>query len=533
MALLKNSLIVAGWTGVSRVLGFARDLIIANKLGAGMASDAFFIALQLPNLLRRLLGEGAFNVAFVPLLAREQAKGHAEAKAFAEAVLGWFVLVLLALTAIGMAVMPVIVTALVPGWVGDAAKFDLTVALGRITFPYMLLITLAAFMGAICNTAGRFAAYAMVPSLLNLAFIIGLFALPQLGLSPAYAAAWSVPLGGLAQVAYMVWEMRRAGYRLRLTVPRRHPLIKPMLLRMGPAAVGVGVLQLSLVIDNFIASWVGEGAVSYLQYANRFYQLPLALIGIAVATVLLPHLSTLLGKGDREAAGDSFNRAMTACLTIATGATVGLAILAPELMQTLLKHGAFTREAALAVAYAMMGYVIGLPAYILTKVTAPAFFADGDAKSPVKASAIALAVNLMCNIAFVMLLQRLGDGNYAHVGIALATAIGGYTNALLQWRWLKARGVFNHGGGQVFADMTRMVGVAALMAMVLVAVKLLLPYPWEAGLPWKLVWVAGASVAGAITFAVAVEAFGLVRLLDFVGLLRRRGKGVPPVDVVG
>lgn len=533
MAILKNSLIVAGWTALSRVLGFARDLIIANKLGAGMASDAFFIALQLPNLLRRLLGEGAFNVAFVPLLAREQAKGHDDAKVFAEAVLGWFVLVLVLLTAVGMAIMPAIVTVLVPGWVDDTAKFELTVALGRITFPYMLLITLAAFMGAICNTAGRFAAYAMVPSFLNLAFIIGLFALPQIGLSPAYAAAWSVPLGGIAQVAYMIWEMRRVGYRLRLTLPRKHPLIKPMLLRMGPAAVGVGVLQLSLVVDNFIASWVGDGAVSYLQYANRFYQLPLALIGIAVATVLLPHLSTLLGKNDKAAAGQAFNSALTACLTIATGATVGLAVLAPELMQTLLKHGAFTQHAALAVAYAMMGYVIGLPAYILTKVTAPAFFADGDAKSPLKASAVALLVNLLFNIVFVVALMHSGHRDMAHIGIAVATALGGYTNALLQWRWLSRRGVFNHGNERVLADITRMLGVAALLAMVLVGFKLLLPFPAMAELPWRLAWVVLAGTVGSVTFAVAVEAFGLVKLRDMAKLLRRKGKGVPPVDVVG
>ncbi|MCP5405716.1 MAG: murein biosynthesis integral membrane protein MurJ [Pseudomonadaceae bacterium] len=530
MAILKNSLIVAAWTGLSRVLGFARDLLIANKLGAGMASDAFFIALQLPNLLRRLLGEGAFNVAFVPLLAREQAKGHAEAKQFAEAVLGWFVVVLVVLTALGMLAMPAIVTALVPGWVGDAAKFDLTVALGRITFPYMLMITLAAFMGAVCNTAGRFAAYAMVPSFLNLAFILGLFALPQAGLSPAYAAAWSVPLGGLAQVGYMVWEVRRAGYNLRLRLPRKHPLIRPMLMRMGPAALGVGVLQLSLVIDNFIASWVGEGAVSYLQYANRFYQLPLALIGIAVATVLLPHLSTLLGKGDKAGAGQAFQSALVACLTIATGATVGLMVLAPELMLTLLNHGAFTADAALAVAYAMMGYVLGLPAYILTKVTAPAFFANEDAKSPLKASATALGVNLLCNIGFVWVLTRMGDGNMAHVGIALATAVGGYVNAGLQWHWLRRQGVYVGAEAGLGRAITKMLGVAAAMAGALMVAKAVLPYPAEALLAWRLAWCAAMAGVGGVVFVLAIDRAGLVKLKDFVALLKRRGKGLP-VDV--
>lgn len=526
MAILKNSLIVAGWTMASRVLGFARDLLIANKLGAGMASDAFFIALQLPNLLRRLLGEGAFNVAFVPLLARELAKGNAEAKAFAEAVLVWLMLVLGILSVLGVVFMPAVVGVLVPGWMDEPEKFALTVALGRITFPYLMMICLAAFMGAICNTMGRFAAYAMVPSFLNLAFIIGLFAFPVAGVSPAYAAAWSVPLGGLAQVFYMLWEVRRVGFKLRLAWPKPHPLLKPMLWRMGPAALGVGVLQLSIILDNFVASWVDDGAVSYLQYANRFYQLPLALIGIAVATVLLPHLSSLLGKGDKRAASQSFMAALMGCLTLAMGATAGLLMLAPELMLTTLYHGAFTLDAAYAVAWAMMAFVMGLPAYILTKVTAPAFFANEDAVSPVKASLIALSVNLIFNFGLAFGLIHMGYPQFAHVGIAVATAIGGYVNAGLQWYWLRKQGVFVLHDANIAKPLMHMLLVGAAMVAVLGVFKTFMPYEPDANLMMRMAWLMVASGMAAGVFVVGIEKTGLVNVRSMLKQMRRRHQSV-------
>jgi putative peptidoglycan lipid II flippase len=526
MAVLKNSLIVAGWTMVSRVLGFARDLLIANKLGAGVASDAFFIALQLPNLLRRLLGEGAFNVAFVPLLAKEQAKGHEHAKAFAEAVMGWLLLILSAISVLGFIFMPLLVTAMVSGWVNDPERFNLAVTLGRITFPYVLLICLAAFYGAICNTAGRFSAYAMVPSLLNLAFILGLFAFPGLGLEPSHAAAWSVPLGGLAQVAYMVWETRRAGYTLRLRFPHHHPNLKPLLYRIGPAALGVGVLQLSLIIDNQVASWIeGVPVVTYLQMANRFYQFPLALIGIAVATVLLPHLSVLLGKGDKTSAGQSFQSALLGCLTLATGCTVGLLLLAPEILTTLIAHGEYSSAAARATAWAMMGFVLGLPAYIVAKVTAPAFFANQDTVSPVKAGAIALAVNFVFNVLFVWYCINNGLTEIAHVGIALATAIGGYVNATLQWRWLQREGVFAVDVALWRTSLARMALVAVGMAVPILLFKLTLPYQPEDPFFVRAVWLAFAAAIAGGSFAAMVHLTGLIHIPTYIKLLKRGRRG--------
>lgn len=540
MAILKNSVIVAFWTAASRGLGFARDLLIANKLGAGTAADAFFIALMLPNLLRRLFGEGAFNVAFVPLLARHKARSREDAVEFASATLSWLLPVVSLVTLLGIVFMPVLVGILASGWVGQPEKFDLAVELGRITFPYLGLITLAAFLGAMCNTFGQFAAYAMVPALLNLSILLCLFALPEGGMRPVEAAAWAIPLGGVGQAIYMLWAVKKLGLKLRLMWLPKHKDLKPLLLRMGPAAIGVGVLQLSLIIDNTAASYMGEGTIAFLQYANRFYQLPLALIGIAVATVLLPHLSVLLGEGNRKEATRAFTDALGGCLALALGSCVGLFLLAPEMMQSLLKHGEMSEFAATATAWTMMGYVIGLPAYILTKVTAPAFFASEDPVSPVKAGAYALLVNAVINVIFVVLWKQGYMQQTAFIGIAVATAIGGYVNAALQWHWLNQKGVLTVDRKALRKDVSKMLMVSGAMAIVLMGLKLAVPYSNDWNLLFKLIWLAGAMGLGGVVFVAGIEYSGLLNLRQVVKDMRNRkkmrvekAKGVAGVDLRG
>lgn len=523
--ILRNSVIVAFWTAASRGLGFARDLLIANKLGAGTAADAFFIALMLPNLLRRLFGEGAFNVAFVPILARHRARDKEEALRFASAAFSWLLLVVAAAVIAGEIFMPVLVGVMASGWLDQPEKFALAVHLGRITFPYLGLITIAAFMGAMCNTYEDFSSFAMVPAFLNLSILLCLFALPAFGTHPAEAAAWAIPLGGIAQAVYMVWAVRRLGLRLTLGWLPKHGDLRKLLLRMGPAAMGVGVLQLSLVIDNEVASFLREGTIAYLQYANRFYQLPMSLIGIAVATVLLPHLSVLLGSNDKKGASTAFTNALGGCLALAFGSCVTLFILAPEMMMVLLQHGRFTEEAAHATAWAMMAYVSGLPAYILTKVTAPAFFAGEDPVSPVKAGACALLVNFVLNIAFVLGARALGLERIAFVGIALATALGGYTNAALQWYWLSRKGMLTLDQKALRRDIGKMLLVSAAMAAVLLAFKFGIPYHADWALMVKLVWLVTALGCGAMVFMLGVEASGLLNVRGMVRAgMRRRAK---------
>jgi putative peptidoglycan lipid II flippase len=522
MAILRNSLIVAVWTMASRGLGFARDLLIANRLGAGPVADAFFVALMLPNLLRRLFGEGAFNVAFVPILARHKGHNDRDAMIFASAAFSWLLLVVSVVTLLGILGMPVLITILASGWIDDTEKFALAVHLGRITFPYLGLITIAAFLGAMCNTWGQFSAYAMVPALLNLSILLCLFALPGLGAHPAEAAAWAVPLGGVAQAAYMIWAARRLGIRLRLQWLPRHPDLKKLLLRLGPATLGVGVLQLSILVDYQVASFLPSGAISYLQYANRFYQLPLALIGVAVATVLLPHLALLMGQGDRRAATQSFTSALGGCMALALGSCIAMFLLAPEMMHALLRHGELTEFAANAVAWAMMGYIAGLPGYILTKVTAPAFFAAEDPMSPVRASLAALGVNFTLNILFVVLAYQIGLEHVAHVGIAVATAIGGYVNAALQWRWLHQRGVLDIDRSLFMRELMTMLAIGTVMAAIILVYKILLPYPIDASLWLRLGWLACAFIVGGCVFILGLDRTGLLRISILISALQKR-----------
>lgn len=524
MAILKNSLIVAFWTAASRGLGFARDLLIANKLGTSGAADAFFIALMLPNLFRRLFAEGAFNVAFVPILARHKGHTREEALDFASATLSWLLPIVTIVVVLGVLAMPGLVAIMASGWVDQPEKYALAVELGRITFPYLGLITLAAFLGAVCNTFGQFAAYAMVPALLNLSILICLFALPGLGAHPAEAAAWAIPLGGIGQALYMAWAVKKLGLKLRLSWWPKHGDLKPLLYRMGPAAIGVGVLQLSLLVDNQVASFLPDGAIAYLQYANRFYQLPLSLIGIAVATVLLPHLAVLLGEGNRKLATKAFTDALSGCLALAMGSCVGLMILAPEMMQVLLQHGELSATAATYIAWAMMGYVVGLPGYILTKVTAPAFFAAEDPTSPVKAGAYSLLVNFLLNIMFVVGARWLHLEHVAHVGIALSTAIGGYVNAGLQWRWLNSKGVLDVDTPALWRQMRKMALVSAAVGTVLLMAKGVMPYNADWPMLLRLLWLAGVMALGAGTFATGLDVTGLLNVRKLGQDVLRRKK---------
>jgi putative peptidoglycan lipid II flippase len=329
-------------------------------------------------------------------------------------------------------------------------------------------------------------------------------------------------VGGVLQVAYMWWSARQLGLNFRLGWLPTHPDLQKMLLRLGPALLGVGVLQLAVIVDTVVASYLPDGAVSYLQNANRFYQAPLALIGIAVATVLLPHLAVLMGKHDKANATQSFTAALSACLAIACGSMVLFFCLATPLMDVLLRHGAMTPFAAQMIAYAMMGYVAGLPGYILTKITAPAFFAAEDPLSPVKASAAGLLVNLILNIIFVVIAFQMGLQTYAHIGIAVATAVGGYVNAGLQWHWLSRKGVLALNTRHLLHELRTMALLVAATGAVLVAWQWLLPYHPAAPWVYRAAWLIAAGALGSAVFLVGLEYSGLLKLRYFLRALRTR-----------
>ncbi len=464
--MLRGVLTVGAWTMASRVLGFARDMLIAATLGAGPVADAFFVALRLPNLFRRLFGEGAFNAAFVPafsgLLAAEgpQAARQFAAEAFA-AMIFW----LGALTVAGEILMPQLMAGLAPGFTAIPAKFALAVELSRITFPYLILICLVALVSGMLNGLERFTAASASYVLFNV-ILIGCLLWPTPYLPTAgHALAWGVTASGVAQLGLLLWAARRAGMPLTLPRPRLTPQMRLLFRRMAPGLVGAGVTQLNLAIDVIIASLLPPGTVSLLYYADRVNQLPLGVIGTAVGTALLPLLSRQVRAGEGPAAIGTLNRAMEYALFLTLPATLALIVLAWPIMFVLFGRGAFDAESVRLSAQSLVAYAVGLPAFVLVKVLAPGFFARGDTATPVKIGMAAVVLNLALNLAFMLPLR--------HIGPALATSLA----AMFNVGWLAAvlarRGQLRLDA-QLLHRVPRLAASAAAMARVLALVRHLL-----------------------------------------------------------
>ncbi len=457
--MLRSVLTVGGWTMASRVLGFARDILIAAILGTGPVADAFFVALKLPNLFRRLFGEGAFNAAFVPefsgLLAAE---GAEPARRFAVEAFGVMAFWLGALTVAGEVFMPALMTVLAPGFTEIPAKFALAVTLSRITFPYLVLICLAALVAGVLNGLERYAAAAasyLLFNVVSIAFLIGLTPyLPTAG----HALAWGVTASGVAQLALLLWAAHRAGMPLRLPRPRMTPRMRLLLRRMAPGLVGAGVTQLNLAIDVIIASLLPPGSVSLLYYADRVNQLPLGTIGTAVGTALLPMLSRQVRAGETEAANGTMNRGLEYALALTLPAAMALIVAAQPIIGVLFGRGAFGPEAVRGSAQALAAYALGLPAFVAVKVLAPGFFARGDTATPVKIGVFAVALNLVLNLVFMHPLQW--------VGPALATSLAAMVNVACLGVVLVRRGQFT-ADAQLRRRLPRIAAASAIMAAVL------------------------------------------------------------------
>ena len=422
MNLLRAIATVSGFTLLSRVLGFVRDILIAALLGTGGVADAFFVAFKFPNLFRRLFAEGAFAAAFVPMLAGELERGgRSAAETFISRTLSALLLVLIVFVAVMQLIMPVALLVFAPGFAQDPEKFDLAVWLSRLTFPYLVFISAVALIAGVLNTLNRFAAAAAAPVLLNLCLIGAvLFLTPHLA-SGAHALAWGVFGAGVIQLLWMVHNCRRAGIALSLCWPGPDDKLKTLLKRMAPGLFGAGVYQLNLVIDTILASLVSDGAVSFLYYADRINQLPLGVIGTAIGTALLPTLSRAVQGGDAVAAQHSQNRGLEIGLLLTLPAAAALAILAEPIVTVLFERGAFDGDSTRQTAAALAVFALGLPAYVLVKILVPGFFAREDTATPVKIATAALIANIVLNLALMPLL--------GHVGIALATALSAWLNA--------------------------------------------------------------------------------------------------------
>lgn len=470
MSLVKSTLTIGFFTFLSRISGFVRDVLMANLLGAGMLSDAFFVAFKLPNFFRRLFAEGAFNAAFIPSFSSIlTGDGRDAAIKFAGEVMSVLLLVLLALNAVFIVFMPWIAPLFAPGFTDTPEKFDLTVTLSQITFPYILFISLVSLLGGILNAMGKFAAPAASPILLNLCMIGGMLWLSNLSPTPAHALSYAVFLAGIVQLGWLVLACLRADMMPPLMPPRLTARVKTMLLLMAPAALGSGVQQLNLLIDVIIASHI-PGAVSYLYYADRITELPIGMIGVAVGTVLLPLLSRQIRSGNLDGARTSINRALELVLLFGLPATAALLVIAEPIIRVLYQHGAFTPEDMRAVVPTLMAFTVGLPAFLAAKIFAPGFYANHDTKTPFKIALICVAVNLFFNLT----LSRV----FAQVGMAMATSIAGWVNlALMAWI-LHRRGVFAPDA-LLKTRLLKMLAASALMAAALALAQG--PFMGEAG----------------------------------------------------
>lgn len=465
--MLKNAFTVGMWTMASRVLGFARDMLIAAILGTGPVADAFFVALRLPNLFRRLFGEGAFNAAFVPSIsAILHNEGIEAANSFAEEATGVMVFWLGAITVLGEIFMPWVLYVLAPGFSGNPGKFALAVSLTRIMFPYLFFVCLTALFSGVLNAMGKFAAAAAAPVLFNVFSIAFMLVLTPYLPNPGYALAWGVTVSGVAQLALLLVAIRRAGMRVRLPRPRLTPRIRALFRRMAPGLVGAGVTQLNVSIDIIIGTLLPAGSVSLLYYADRVNQLPLGVIGTAAGTALLPVIARQIAQGDNDAALTTLNRALESVLILTLPAAIGLSVAAVPVMDVLFVRGAFTLHTAILAAHSLAAFAIGLPVFALVKILTPGFFGRGDTMTPLKIGIAAVALNLAMNLVFMHPLKA--------VGPALATSLASAFNAIMLAAILHRRGQFRLDA-PARRRVPRILAAGILMAASLAATQYFMP----------------------------------------------------------
>jgi putative peptidoglycan lipid II flippase len=512
--MIRGIITVGGWTMASRLLGFARDMLIAAMLGAGPVADAFFVALKLPNLFRRLFGEGAFNAAFVPafsgLLAAE---GKPAARQFAEEAFAVMTFWLGLLTVAGEVFMPQMMLVLAPGFSAIPAKFALAVTLSRITFPYLILICLAALVSGVLNGLDRFTAASasyVLFNVISIAFMVGLAPyVPTVG----HALAIGVSVSGVAQLAVLLIALWRAGMGLRLPWPRMTPHMRLLLRRMAPGLVGAGVTQLNLAVDVIIASLLPAGTVSVLYYADRVQQLPLGVIGTAVGTAMLPLMSRQVRSGESIAVLATLNRAIEYALLLTLPAALALIVLAWPIVWVLFGHGAFSPEDARLSARALAAYGLGLPCFVLVKVLAPGFFARGDTATPVKIGLAAVVLNLVLNLAFMRPLQSMGP--------ALATSLAALFNMALLAAVLARRGHLVADQG-LWRRALRVLAAALIMAAVVGAVQHALFTLPLAG-PARFAALAALIGMGLLVYGTALQVLGAYDVRTARDMLRRAG----------
>lgn len=463
MSLLKAVATVGGYTMISRMTGFIRDILIAATLGAGPIADAFIIAFKLPNFFRRLTAEGSFTIVFIPMLSSVlERDGKQKAIEFAQEIMSFMAAILLTATIITIFFMPQIVGLIAPGFAHAPNKFNLAVDFAELTFIYLPLISLVALLGGILNSLGRFAAMASAPILLNLFLISSLGVFANILETPGHGLAVGVAVGGLAQLIWLIEACRRAKALPRLVWPRWTPRVRQLLKFMLPAVVGAGVVQINLLIDVILASTLPTGSVSYLYYADRLNQLPLAVIGVAIGTALLPSMSRNIQAGRFQEATENQEKSLEIGLILTIPAAFGLMVLSDPIVTALFQRGAFDTTSAASTALALVCYSAGLPAFVIIKIFQPNFFARHDTATPVQIAAGSVVINLILNL---ILMQY-----FAHAGLAMATSISAWLSAAIFAIVLKNRNLYSPRR-QLLGKIIRIILAAAVMGLGLVALK--------------------------------------------------------------
>ena len=505
MNLLRTLMAVSSLTMVSRVLGYVRDFFIARAFGAGLLTDAFFVAFRIPNLLRRLFAEGAFSQAFVPILAEYKNRSTPQdTRSLVDAIGTILFLALVAAAALGVVLAPLIVYVTAPGFVDEPEKFAVTVQLLRITFPYIVFISLVALSAGILNTWNRFAVPAITPALLNVAFIVGAAFFAGYFDPPILVLAWAVFAGGVLQLAFQVPFLLKMKLLPRWRLDFSHPGVRRVLLLMAPAAFGVSVSQVSLVLNQIFASFLPTGSVSWLYYADRLMELPARVLGVAVGTILLPSLSKYHANANLAEYSRLLDWGLRITVLLAVPAAVALAVMALPLIAMLFQYGRFTVEDAWMTRQALVAYSLGLVGMILVKILAPGFYARQNVRTPVKIGLVTLAATQLMNLALV--------GPLRHAGLALAIGLGACLNAGLLYFYLRRSEIFvPQPGWPLFILKV----LAAVFFMAIVLFTTMGEPAWWLQAGWlKVPGVLGLVLIGTATYAGCLLAFGF-RPRDF------------------
>lgn len=509
---------VSGLTVLSRVGGFVRDTLTATFVGAGPIADAFFVAQRLPNLFRSLFAEGAFSSAFVPLYTAEhEHHGQEAAQIFAGHALALLLAVLLPFSAIIMLAMPWFIDLLAPGFRDNPLKYKMAIEFSTITFPYLALISVTALQSGVLNAQGRFGPGAAAPIALNVVLIFALFVAHFMHWHMGYTLSWALTLSGVVQMVWLMISCHRAGIKIPLSWPHLTKASKSLFLRIGPGALGAGASQINLLVSTNLASILPTGIVSCLFYADRLNQLPLGIVGIAVATTLLPQLTRDVASGNNTKVRHFTSRSIEFCLTLGIPATIGLAIGAEPIVQVLFEHGKFNHENTLITSQALQAYALGIPAFLLVKVFAASFFARHDTKTPVIIAFIAMFTNVLFSIGMI--------GPLHHIGIALANTLAVWLNAaLLLWSLKKKQGVIGDSKLQKTLPLLILPSLG-MGSMTYLLVFLTKGWFITGGLSQEILALSIIIGFSSVLYGLLLHITGAIRLHDILTILKRQ-----PID---